>query len=141
MENILRINGHTEIPLQEISFTFARSSGAGGQNVNKTNSKAILRWDIKLNQSLPFGVIQRFTQKYGNKINDNGELVLHGQQHRDQERNRQDCLDKLREMILSVFTPPKPRKKTKVGYGKKLARKDSNIKHKEKKNMRKKIDY
>jgi ribosome-associated protein len=101
------------IPLDEIAFTFVRSAGPGGQNVNKLNTKAVLRWPIAASPSLPDAVRSRFVVKYANRLTNDGELVLTSQRFRDQSRNRADCLDKLREMLLSVAKPPVKRKRTK----------------------------
>lgn len=93
-------------------FSFVRSSGPGGQNVNKVASKAVLRWPVAGSPSLPEEVRSRFLARYGRRINDRGELVLASQRYRDQARNVEDCLEKLRVLILSVARAPRPRKKT-----------------------------
>jgi ribosome-associated protein len=110
---MLVITPNIHIPLDEIEFTFVRSAGPGGQNVNKLNTKAVLRWPIVASPSLPDAVRSRFVAKYANRLTNEGELVLTSQRFRDQSRNRADCLDKLREMLLSVAKPPIKRKRTK----------------------------
>jgi ribosome-associated protein len=97
----------------ELHFTFVRSSGPGGQNVNKVNSKAVLRWNVMASPGLPEGARGRFVSRFGNRLTDAGELVLSSQRFRDQRRNEQDCLDKLREMLSTIARPPKRRRKTK----------------------------
>lgn len=109
----LIINDLISIPRAELKFTFVRSSGPGGQNVNKVNSKAVLRWAVATSPSLPMAVRNRFLGRYARRINDEGELVLASQRYRDQGRNLDDCLHKLQQLIVAVATPPKPRKKTK----------------------------
>lgn len=109
----LDVNRRIRIPLSEFEFTFARSSGPGGQNVNKVNSKAVLRWPIKASTSLPNDVRERFLQKFAGRITTDGELVLSSQQFRDQPRNVADCLDKLRAMLLAATRIPTKRKATK----------------------------
>jgi ribosome-associated protein len=96
----------------ELRFTFVRSSGPGGQNVNKVNSKAVLRWSIADSPGVPEGVRARFVSRFGNKLTEAGDLVLTSQRHRDQRRNEQDCLDKLEDMLAAVARPPRRRKKT-----------------------------
>jgi ribosome-associated protein len=110
---MLHIPPNLQVPLDEIQFSFVRSSGPGGQNVNKVNTKAVLRWPVKQTTSIPDGVRHRFMDRYANRITVEGDLVLTSQQFRDQGQNERDCLDKLREMIAAVAVPPKRRKKTK----------------------------
>src|SRR5262249_52928188 len=89
----------------------------GGQNVNKVASKAVLRWNVVGSPSLPADVKSRIRTQQANRITTDGVLVLSSQQHRDQERNRQDCLDKLRSMVLQAATIPKKRRPTKPTRG------------------------
>jgi ribosome-associated protein len=100
------------VPDDELDFTFARSGGPGGQNVNKVASKAILRWDLAANSTLPADVKERLRGQQRRRLTAGGELVIHGQRFRDQERNKQDCLNRLRAMILAALHPPRPRKAT-----------------------------
>jgi len=108
----LVVNDALRIPAKEISLSFARSAGPGGQNVNKVNSKAILRWDVLRSTSLPPAVKTRFLQRFSNRVNQQGELVLNSDCHREQSRNLSACYDLLRKLILSVSTPPRPRVRT-----------------------------
>jgi ribosome-associated protein len=100
------------LPLGELRFAFARSSGPGGQNVNKVESKAVLRWDVSASRALAPAVLARFRARFARRINDEGVLVLASQRHRARERNVADCLAKLEAMLAEVATPPKPRKAT-----------------------------
>jgi ribosome-associated protein len=113
---MLFVNGEIQIPDEELEFTYVRSGGPGGQAVNKVSSKAQLRWNFA-QSGLPYGVRERFLTRYGGRLTVSGELILASDRHRDRLQNRQDCLDKLRELLLSVALPPKPRKKTKPGRG------------------------
>lgn len=119
---MLDVNEKIKVRLSEFNFTYARSPGPGGQNVNKVNSKVILKWSVKKSNALPESVRDRFQKKYAKRISQDGVLVVTSHRFRDQGRNVADCLSKLREMILSVATEPKPRKKTKVPRGVKLRR-------------------
>ena len=101
------------IPANEITFQYARSSGPGGQNVNKVNSKAILFWNFSENNTIPDGVRKRFQKKYEAKINSEGFLVIHSEEFRDRPKNIKNCEEKLRNMLLSVWLAPKRRKPTK----------------------------
>jgi ribosome-associated protein len=106
-----------EPPLAELRFSFARSGGPGGQNVNKVESKAVLRWDVARSRALPDAVRERFLARFRRRITADGELVLASQRSRDRERNVADCVEKLRAMLAEVATPPKPRRATRPGRG------------------------
>jgi ribosome-associated protein len=105
------------IPLRELDFTFARSSGPGGQNVNKTETKATLRWAVASSSSLPVDVRARFLRAFATRITTQGELVLSSQRHRDRLRNVDDCLEKLAAMLRQVATPRRKRRPTRPSRG------------------------
>ena len=110
--NEIRVNSKIAIRLSEVEFQYARSSGPGGQNVNKVNSQAQLAWDLTKTESLPSDVLRRLKRQEANRITTEGVLRINSQKFRDQERNRKDCLNRLREMIVRAAEPPKKRKKT-----------------------------
>jgi ribosome-associated protein len=110
----LRVNARIEIPRSELRFSFVRSSGPGGQNVNKVASKAVLRWALAKSPAVPADVRDRLIAANRRRINDRGELVLTSQRYRDQAKNIDDCLEKLRQLIAAVASPPRRRKKTRV---------------------------
>jgi len=103
------------IPDGELQWTFVRSGGPGGQNVNKVASKAVLRWNLAGSPSLPEDVKTRLRAQQRNRIASDGDVIITSQRYRDQERNKQDCLEKLRDMILRASIIPKPRKPSKPG--------------------------
>ncbi len=114
------------VPLRELRFDFVRSSGPGGQNVNKVNSKAVLRWDVVASSALPEGVRARFMARFSNRMDSHGELLISSDRFREQRRNVDDCIDKLRSMLLEVARPPKVRKPSRPGRAareRRLARK------------------
>src|SRR5262245_51349285 len=119
---MLEINAHLRIPDDELEWSYVRSGGPGGQNANKVASKAVLRWNVAASPSLPADVKARLRARQANRITADGDLVLTSQRYRDQERNRQDCLDKLREMIAQAAARPKARRKTKPTRGSQEAR-------------------
>jgi ribosome-associated protein len=108
----MNINDTVSIPDDELRFTFARASGPGGQNVNKVSSKAVLRWDLAANTSVPAEVKDRLRALQRRRVTNEGELVIQGQRFRDQGRNVLDCLARLREIVLEALAVPKPRKAT-----------------------------
>ena len=110
---MLAVNSRIQIPKSEFVLTFARSSGPGGQNVNKVSSKAVLRWPVTHSPSLPDDVRSRFMTRYATRLTRDGELVVSSQRHRDQSRNVADAFDKVREMLAAVAVPQKRRRATK----------------------------
>lgn len=109
---IVHVNSQIAIPRREIRFSFVRSSGPGGQNVNKVASKAVLHWQVANSPSIPDHLRQRLMSQLGRRMNDRGELVLASQRYRDQSKNIEDCLQKLRELVAAAVKLRKRRKKT-----------------------------
>ena len=109
----LEITGRVRVSCREFQWTVARSSGPGGQNVNKVNSKVAMRWDFALNQTLSDDVKARFITAFGRRLTTVGELIISSERFRDQPKNVVDCLDKLREMLRAVAIAPKARKAVK----------------------------
>ncbi len=133
---MLVINSQISIPLREIKFKFSRSSGPGGQNVNKLNTKVQLRWNLEKSAQLPDDVRQRMIARYKRRMTGNGELVISSQRFRDQGQNVADCLNKLKEMVLSVATPPKKRKPRSVSKAAKQRRLTNKRRRSETKRLR-----
>jgi ribosome-associated protein len=110
---MLVIDDELRIPLRELHFDFARSGGPGGQNVNKTSTKAVLHWDVAGSPSLPEGVRERFLTRYRRRVTQSGVLVLSSTRFRNRGRNIADCIERLRGMLLEVSEPPRKRRPTK----------------------------
>jgi ribosome-associated protein len=119
---MLVVNQRIRVPLREFDFSFARSSGPGGQNVNKVNTKVTLSWCVSSSPSLDEAVKKRFIERYHNRINRDGQLLVTSQRFRDQGRNVGDCLEKLRAMIQSVAAAPRARKPTRPTRASRLRR-------------------
>ena len=112
-----RITETLSIPDEELSWSYARSGGPGGQNVNKVSSKAVLRWDVAASLSIPDEVKAKLRAQQHRRITTEGELVLSSQRYRDQERNRQDCLEKLCELVRAATVVPKAAQEEKADAG------------------------
>jgi ribosome-associated protein len=121
-ETSLEVTPAMRIPFGEIAWTFVRAGGPGGQNVNKVASKAVLRWNLAASPSVPEDVKTRLRAHHGRRVNAEGELIVSSQRFRDQERNRQDCLDKLRDLVRQAATVPRPRRPTRATRGSRQAR-------------------
>lgn len=110
---MLSVNAGLKIPLREFRFRFVRSRGPGGQNVNKLNTKAELRWNATTSPSLPEPVRQRLLAQQRRRVTSTGEVIVTSQRFRDAGRNVADCLEKLRAMIEAAAREPVPRRATK----------------------------
>jgi ribosome-associated protein len=119
---MLEVNSSICIPEEELSWSFARSGGPGGQNVNKVASKAILHWDVEHSPQVPEDVKRRLRARHRRRFTSAGVLVISSQRFRDQERNRHDCLDKLCELLREAAVAPKERKPTRPTRGSREAR-------------------
>jgi ribosome-associated protein len=125
-----------ELPLREISFQFVRSSGAGGQNVNKVASKAVLRWNVRESPSLPEPVRARLVAQSRRRVTAAGELVLSSQRFRDQGRNVADCLEKLHALLRTASIVPKQRRETKPTRSSRVRRLDAKRRQSQAKSLR-----
>lgn len=127
-----------EIPMEEITFTFARSGGPGGQNVNKVSSKATLFWNPETSET--FGgeteAIQRMKELHPSLFTKDGTLVISSQIFRDQPKNKLECLKKLQNLILQSLFKPKTRVPTKPTRGSVRRRLESKARNAEKKEGR-----
>ena len=113
MAENLHITSRITIPAHELRFSFSRSSGPGGQKVNKTSSRATLHWAID-ESILSEDLRARVYRRYASRIGRDGDLSISSEKHRLQSRNREECLEKLREIIRSVLQKPKPRLATRA---------------------------
>lgn len=135
---MLIINSRVGIPEAELIETFVRSSGPGGQNVNKVASAVQLRFDVNHSSALPEDVKQRLKRMAGRRMTSEGEIIIEARRHRDQEKNRADARERLVALINRALEQPKPRKRTRPSRSSIQERLDQKRKHSERKKMRRK---
>ncbi len=97
---------------REIVERFVRSSGPGGQHVNKVATAVQLRYDLKHSRSIPDEVRTRLIRLAGNRVTSEGVLVLEARRFRSREKNRRDARERLLALIRKASAPPRPRRKT-----------------------------
>ncbi|RLA72587.1 MAG: aminoacyl-tRNA hydrolase [Epsilonproteobacteria bacterium] len=136
---MLKISNTVTLDENEIEFTAIRASGSGGQKVNKTSAAIHIRFDIAVS-SLPEFYKERLLELKDKRITKEGIIVIKSQQHRSQEQNRDEALERLAELIKSVNVVQKRRVATKPTKGAVKRRLQSKKKHAQKKKMRGKVD-
>ena len=119
---MIRVTDTLFLEDDELSEKFVRASGPGGQHVNTSSSAVELRFDAMASPSLPGEVKERLARIAGQRMNQDGVIVIFAQTHRSQEMNRGDAWLRLQELVDSVEKPPRVRRATKPTYGSKQRR-------------------
>lgn len=132
----LPINDQLVIPATQLQASFARSSGPGGQNVNKVNSKATLHWELSQSQVLSGPAKARFKILAGHRYLLDGNVRITCQVHRDQLANLKSCREQLQQLVRQALRPPKPRLPTRPTAGSKRRRLDAKQRQADKKQLR-----
>lgn len=127
--------------LSEINFSYARSSGPGGQKVNKTSSKVELRWSLALTQAFNEHQLGLLNKKLATQLSKDSEILVFADSFRSRERNKDAACERLREILERALHVPKKRKKTKPSRSSVESRLKVKQKHGEKKRSRQKVDY
>ncbi|MDY6903215.1 MAG: alternative ribosome rescue aminoacyl-tRNA hydrolase ArfB [Thermodesulfobacteriota bacterium] len=134
------VNKNIAIDENEIALNFIRSSGPGGQNVNKVSSAVQLRFDVKKSPSLPEYVRQRLFRLAGRRINTHGIMVIEAKRFREQSKNRADAICRLTSMIRQAAAKPRKRKPTRPSATSRQRRIDNKVHRGRVKQLRKRID-
>ena len=135
-ESIERLAGPAWVRQADLVFTFMRSSGPGGQAVNKINTAAQLRVPLESIRELDEPSADRLRRLAGKRLTDSDELLIQSRTHRSQIANRRACLDRLRELVAEAIEPPRVRKKTRPGRAAVQRRLDEKQKQAERKTRR-----
>lgn len=136
---MIRISSEISLDENELHFEFIRSSGPGGQNVNKVATAVQLRFDVVHSPSLPPPVRERLLRIAGKRVTESGILIIEARRFRTQERNRQDAIDRLTALISKAAEKPKTRYKTRPTAASKERRMETKLQRGRTKRMRKPV--
>ncbi len=127
------------IPAAELEETASRSSGPGGQHVNKSNTRVTLRWRLRETDALDPAARERALQRLGARVTRAGELIVHAQTHRSRERNRALARERLAELVRDALRARAPRIATRAGAGVRARGREAKRRHAAKKSARRAV--
>jgi len=137
---VIQITDTISLQDQEIQEEFIRSSGPGGQHVNKSETGVQLRFDVTASPSLPEAVRIRLRHLARGRLTEDGVVIIEAKRYRSQDRNRKDALDRLIALIQKAAAPPRPRKKTRTPRSSKRKRIEDKHRRGETKRLRRRVD-
>jgi ribosome-associated protein len=137
----IEVTAHITIPDSDLSLSFVRGSGPGGQNVNKVASAVQLRFDLAGSGALTDAVKARLRALAGRRLTDDGAILIIARNHRTQEHNRREAAERLTDLVRQALVPPKPRKATKPTRASKERRLESKNRQQRTKGLRGKVKW
>ena len=139
MANV-RLPYGVSVPEAEFEVRAVRSGGPGGQSVNTTDSKVELRWDVSTSRAIDEAQRARLLERLGSRLTGDGVLILTGQEHKSQHRNREAVLSRFRSIVGEALEPPKTRRRTRPSRGAKRRRLEAKRQRSEVKRLRQRPD-
>ncbi len=137
LPSTIDVSEHVRIPAHEIELSYARSGGPGGQHVNKTSSKVLLRWNPRTSEALRDEDRERIEEKLASRLTEDGDLLVTSERNREQSRNVDDAVERLIGILREALKRQRKRRKTKPTRSSQRKRLDSKKRRGDTKRQRK----